>query len=392
MNHTTHRHPRGARFAGSLGLLALLLILSTQAIAWTEAGWPATPEAIRTTSGDTYLANLNGQINALSHHPNRTTAAPMQVRLGVLLYHRFQLEGRIDDAEAALRHLTAAQDSPGYRPSDHLALVQVLMGFHQFDAARASLDAAAAAGAPAEAVAMMQAALNRSLELPPVDDRPVQPGGYVAAVQVAAVQTNRGSHAAATRWLQQAQERYTDSSPYPLAWIHVQQGIAHLRRDDLENARRFFAAAHARLPQYFLATEHLAEVELALGHAETAARLYRDVIAQNDQPAFWHGLALAEAALGNEKAAQEAAAQAASKYEALLERHPLMFADHAVDYYLDTGQPERALELAEINFAARQDVSAHLAMVSALMAHGREAEAEALLKRLDREGLAPPEV
>ncbi|MDX1459797.1 MAG: tetratricopeptide repeat protein [Xanthomonadales bacterium] len=359
-----------------------------------DTDWPATPQTLATTSGDIYLDNLNGQIETISTNPRFARHARFQVTLGSLLYQRFQIEGRIEDAERARRVLLEAEELPGFTSSDHLVLAKVLKGFHDFDNAARHIDVAAEGGAEPVQVAAARRSLQRALSLPglqSLDPDPL-PNDYVAAVEHAAALLNQGRLAAASESLRHAQVLYTDVNPLPLAWIHLQQGIAYLRHGDIEDARRFFEAAHQRFPQYFLATEHLAETELLLGNAHRAAALYRIVTAQNNQPAFWHGLAQAEAALGNQAAASIAAERAASGYEQLLAAHPLMFADHAVGYYLDMGDVSRALELARLNYEHRQDLMARLALAEALHEAGRHEAACSQVKSLTDAGLAPPEV
>ena len=268
------------------------------------------------------------------------------------------------------------------------------MGFHDFEAASAQVSLAEAKGAPSNGIKATRAALDQALR------RPVKgrnrfigvSGDYGDAVQRAAELLNQGLLAGATAQLRQAQESYRDSSPLPLAWIHVQQGIAFLRHGEYEQARTFFAAAHERFPQYFLATEHLAETEGLLGNHQRSVELYRQVTVQNDQPGFWYGLAGAESELGNSEAARETRQRAEAGYEFLLSRYPLMYADHAVGYYLETGNPGRALELARLNFEHRQDLMARLALAEALMGNGLVKAACKQVRIIREAGLAPPEI
>src|SRR5262249_6563873 len=57
-----------------------------------------------------------------------------------------------------------------------------------------------------------------------------------------------------------AQRRYRDVSPFPVAWLQFQQGKMWMREGDLARARTFFKAAHDRLPAFAAAEGHLAEV------------------------------------------------------------------------------------------------------------------------------------
>lgn len=405
----TNRHPARARFRARavLALLAAAALVACaprgqpipadpaleRAIAEVGPGWPARVDELRTTSGDIYAGNLDGQIRALVDALERTPDPAHQALLARLFYHRFQLAGRLEDALRARLLVAEVTRAPNADPDALLLQAAIESGFHDFEAALAAINRAVLAGAPAAQVERALVPVNRALGRPVASDAaPPAPGDYVARVVAAADALERGRVERATTLLREAQSAYRDVSPFPLAWIHLQQGIVFLRYGALEPARVFFAAAHERLPQYYLATEHLAETELALGHAARAAELYRKVVEQNGQPAFWHGLALAEAELGNQQAAREAARAADEGYAALLADFPLLHADHAVDYYLDTGRPERALELALFNAEHRRDVSARVTLASALLANGKESDACAEVAALREDGYAPPEL
>lgn len=405
----TNRHPARARSRARavFALLALSAVAACaprgqplppdpaleRAIAGVGPGWPVSVSDFRTTSGDIYAGNLDGQIRALVESIDRAPDPARKAQLARLFYHRFQLLGRLEDALRARLLIAEVARAADADPETLLLQAAIEGGFHDFDAAQAAINRAVLAGADQAQVARAQVAVNRALGDEGADDAPLpDPEDYVALVGAAAHAVERGRPDEASTRLRSAQAAYRDVSPFPLAWIHLQQGIVFLRHGALEPARVFFSAAHRRLPQYYLATEHLAEVELGLGNAERAAELYRAVIAQNDHPAFWHGLALAEAELGNRTAAADAARAADEKYDALLASQPLMFADHAVDYYIDTARPERALELALLNAQHRRDVNARVTLASALMANGQDIDACTEVSALRADGYAPPEI
>jgi len=368
-----------------------------------DDNWPARQDQLATTSGDIYQANLDSQIQALEKRLATSQQVPARVSLAGLLYHRFQLLGRVADAERACTLLQQAMEQEQLAPGEMLGYARILSGLHEFDTAQQVIDRAAQRGGDPAAISQARQQLLSSRELPgdmalPESSQagagsslPV-PGDYITAVQQAAKMLEQGDLYGSSQLLRMAQDLYADSSPFPLAWIHLQQGVAFLRFQQYEEARIFFAAAHERLPQYYLATEHLAETEALLGNWQRSAELYRQVSEQTNQPAFWHGLQLAESELGNASAAQEAGQLADRNYRQLLDEYPLTFADHAVGYYLDTGREQQALRLAELNFANRQDVYAHLTLAEALAANGQQQQACGHIEELRRAGLAPPEI
>ncbi|MDZ4729298.1 MAG: hypothetical protein SH820_05090 [Xanthomonadales bacterium] len=354
--------------------------------------WPAPSIELQTTAGDIYVANLDSQIQVLQHKFDTTRQTPVSVMLAGLFYHRFQLQGRIADAEASAELLKNEMDADRLGPAEMLVYVKILAGLHQFEQAENVIASAAKNGGKESDIVQAREAILSSRQLPTLNPGDTVPVDYIAAVQQAARLLNRGNLYAASEKLYLAQQLYRDSSPFPLAWIYLQQGVAFLRYQQYEQARVFFAAAHERLPQYYLATEHLAETEALLGNWQVSAELYREVTAQTGQAAFWHGLQQAEAQLGHDADAMLAAQQADEDYRALLQQHPLTFADHAVYYYLDTGREQRALELAELNYENRQDVTAHLALAEALVANGRQEQACEHVQALRQAGLSPPEI
>jgi tetratricopeptide (TPR) repeat protein len=372
--------------------------------------WPAGQDQLATTRGDIYEANLDSQIQALEKRLATSQQVPARVSLAGLLYHRFQLLGRVADAERACTLLQQAMEQELLAPGEMLGYARILSGLHEFDTAQQVIDRAAQRGGDPAAISQARQQLISSRELPEVRALPessqagagsteaapgssqAAPGDYITAVQQAAKMLEQGDLYGSSQLLRMAQDLYADSSPFPLAWIHLQQGVAFLRFQQYEEARVFFAAAHERLPQYYLATEHLAETEALLGNWQRSAELYRQVSEQTNQPAFWHGLQLAESELGNAPAALEAGQLADRNYRQLLDEYPLTFADHAVGYYLDTGREQQALRLAELNFANRQDVYAHLTLAEALAANGQQQKACGHIEELRRAGLAPPEI
>jgi tetratricopeptide (TPR) repeat protein len=355
-------------------------------------GWPARPEDRLTTSGEIYLANLDSQVRTLEARQAIIRDDRGRARLALSHYQRFQVSGRLDDAERARDIATAAG---GRGPALELAATTVLMGFHEFDAARAALQSATERGADPARVSEMETALDhatgadwpRSLPDAAEADDPV-----VEQVLAAADLFERGRADQAAAMLRAAQDAYRDSAPYTLAWIHLQQGIQFLRMGDPGHARVFFAAAHARFPQYVLAAEHLAEAELQLGHADVAAGLYEVVWQQSGNPEFLAQWSHAETARGNAAKARTLAGRAERAWASLVDRYPLMAADHGALYYLDNGQEAQALDLARTTFENRQDLSARRLLAETQMAAGHNAQACQGWRAIRAAGYAPPDL
>ena len=138
---------------------------------------------------------------------------------------------------------------------------------------------------------------------------------------------------------------------------------------DLGHAREWLTSAWCRLPAYAQAEGHLAGVEAALGERDVAiARLTRLAGASDDPD---HASQLA-GILGQDDRSEEAGvwrARAGARYDELVARHPAAFADHSAEFWLTVGgDPQRALGLAQQNFAVRRTPRAYALLSRAMLA------------------------
>jgi hypothetical protein len=378
-------------------LCVLVAASAGTATAATPLPWPAAPPVLETTSGEVYLGNLDGRIEVLQAAIEGSSRPQLQVALAGALYHRYRITAVLADAETAAALLDLAI---GQAPRDIQALrlrANVNAGFHRFAEARSDLDAAEAAGADTASLADARreialatgryAALATSLAESGRTD-----GGLYELAFRGNLRLLQGDAAGASAQFERAQAQATDSSPMPLAWLHVQQGIALLRAGKPDEANRWFRAAHERLPEYTLASEHLAETEAALGRLDAARELYRDVIARTGSPEFLHALAKVEARAGREDEARRLEQRAEAGWSDWLARHPAAFTQHAIPYFLDRGEASKALELARRNVALRQDVLSWILLARAAQAGGDVATACRAGAMARQTGMDPPEM
>jgi tetratricopeptide (TPR) repeat protein len=358
--------------------------------------WPIDLSLYRTTAGDIYLGNLDARVATLHERLQRNDLLADRERLAGALYHRYRLLGRLEDAEAALALIDDAA-APVASAEGLLLRTVVLAGFHRFGEAEMTLAAAEAAGAAPATLRRhrddIDVAMGRYDRLRAEFDASDQPvGDLYRLAHRADLRVLLGDIAGAERQYRVAQTLYGDVSPVPLAWLHTQAGIALLRFGHVGAARRFFAAAVERLPGYYLAEEHLAECDATLGAVDAARERYRRVIAQTGNPEFVAALAELEADAGDTLAAQRLRQQARDGYEAWLERHPAAAAQHAAEFFLATGDVQRAHALASANAAVRADIGSLLLLAQAAEAAGLGGEACEHLAAARATGLSPPEM
>lgn len=360
-------------------------------------GYPLSPQQRATTSEDIYLGNLRARIEVLDQQQALMPSAAVQAQLAAALLLRFRVLGQLADGERGLALATSASQQDPDLADAQLILASALSTFHRFNEATAALERAAVAGADAGRLATTRRDLlmaqGRYQELAEDFARSAEPvADFYELAHRADLRLLQGDPAGASQWYRAAQDLYQDVDPLPLAWLYVQQGIALLRHGQIAPAREFFAAAHARLPRYALATEHLAECELLLGRHDRARQLYGAVIEQTDNPEYRAALARLEDAAGHPDRAQAERERASQGYRDLLKRHRAAYAQHAAEFFLDIGDVDSAWQLAQENLQLRADLGSLILYANAADLSGQPRQACAALVRIQGSGLQPPEL
>jgi len=330
-----------------------------------------------TTSGAIAIANLDHQIAQLGDQPG----------VEDLLLTRARFLGDHDALDRACRLAEPRIATAGER----LRRARARSAVHRFADALDDLAAAERGGGDADEIAAARAAifvtLGRADEvIPQLEAAVTRRPGFASLIALAGAYAAVGRIAEADRWyvvaLGALGARDT-TSPFPYAWTYFVRGTMWSEHG---GAPALGAALHARalghLPAFAAASLHLAELEAARGDPLAAIRRLERAVAHDDPEALGLVGAL-HLRTGQPARGQAELARAGARYEALLARHPLAFADHAAELYLGLGaNPERAFALAEQNLAARQTERAFALAIAAARATSRAREADALQARL----------
>jgi tetratricopeptide (TPR) repeat protein len=248
--------------------------------------------------------------------------------------------------------------------SSRASLVQaeVASTVHRFGDARDHLAHAARLGAPREAIERHSLAIDQACG---VDlDAVLAARRRLAAasdrledlVPLGAVLADLERFAEADAVYRQAFSSYDDVSPFPLAWVCFQLGMLwgeQVPVPDVDRAALWYGRAIAYLPVYVKARVHLSEIFLNRDDASDAEALLRPALSSHDPEVRWRLADVLSAQARFEEAETQLDA-ARSGFEALLERYPLAFADHAAEFYAGSGNDcPRALALARANVANR---------------------------------------
>ncbi len=175
-------------------------------------------------------------------------------------------------------------------------------------------------------------------------------------VPLAALHADLGRFDEADRIYQQALREHRDTSPFAVAWACFQLGVLWgelVSEAQSSRAEYWYQKAIEYLPSYVKPRVHLAEIYLGSGREKEAEALLLAAIHSGDPEVNWR---LADVFDKMERFAEaEVQIQTSrSGFEALLEKHPLAFADHGAEFYSGSGNDaRRAFELASINLANR---------------------------------------
>ena len=270
----------------------------------------------------------------------------------------------LGDLDALARVEALASQFARLDGSFRAALVQaeVASAVHRFADGRDYLARAAEMGGPRDAIERHALAINQAcgvnLEAVLAARRRIAAATdrLEDLVPLGALLADLECFAEADAVYRQAFDSYDDVSPFPLAWVCFQLGMLWgelVPVPDGDLAARWYRRAIAYLPGYVKARVHLAEILASQDQMAEAEALLRPALSSRDPEVQWR--------LGDVLSAQhrleEAETQleaARSRFEDLLGKHLLAFADHAAEFYAGTGDDcARALELARANLRNR---------------------------------------
>ena len=274
--------------------------------------------------------------------------------------------------------------------TDQLRRARARSAAHRFADALDDLAAAEAAGAPAADLVVARAAIfvatGRAGEVIPALEAAVARRPDLASQSaLATARAAIGQFADADRLYAAALDTLDTTSPFPFAWTEFARGVMWAEQaGDAARGDAQYRRALAYLPEFVAASIHLAELEAARGDATgAAARL--TAVATAGEPEALALLGALHVQSGETARGRDEIARAAARFESLLAKQPLAFADHAAEFYLGPGaDPEHARTLAYANLAARPTERAYALAIAAARASGRDDEADALRRDSQR--------
>lgn len=168
-------------------------------------------------------------------------------------------------------------------------------------------------------------------------------------------------------------------TPQFRANVELQKGTLCLERGQWDRALAFFRRADAIFPGYYVIQEHIAEALTLKGQTAEAAAIYADIVRRTGNPEFMDALAGIAEDRGDAAGAAAWRARAGAEWERRLKLLPEAAYGHALDHFMTAGDPDRALEIARRNRAARPYGDAEVLLAEALLRAGRPDAARAVI-------------
>ncbi|MBL8969061.1 MAG: tetratricopeptide repeat protein [Myxococcales bacterium] len=204
----------------------------------------------------------------------------------------------------------------------------------------------------------------------------------VAAPELALYHAKTGDPKRAEALLTEALAATGANDPRRRAWILLQLGIIAMDHGELVVALERLKAADGELGGWWLVQEHIAELHHRRGHHDKAIAILEELVRTADLPQHMDALASLYRHTGRAQEAVELILRAGDRWAQQIARFPESAMGHGLQHELEFGAPERALELALANVAARPGGDAQVALARVYLQLGRNAEALAVAEQV----------
>jgi len=320
------------------------------------------------TDGHIAVNNLE---SACQQSWSRFWRAPEQPGVAELIVEQEQLVAQflgdvnaLERLEALVNQLDRVGDEPMRTALIH---AQVASMEHRFAEARDLLAHAKSLGAPRTAAERLSFSINQACgtrleDVLAARRRMAESRRLEDLVPLGALLADLREFDEADWIYQRALLEYRDVWPFAPAWVCFQLGVLWgelIAEPQLSRAAQWYRKAIEYLPNYVKARVHLAETYLDWGRPGDAEALLIPALSSGDPEVHWR-LADVLTAMGKDAEAEAQIQTARSRFEDLLRKHLLAFADHGAEFYAGSGNDAaRALDLARVNVENRPTLRAY---------------------------------
>jgi tetratricopeptide (TPR) repeat protein len=381
---------RGVRRAALLAAATAILIVLAHWLVPGDAWRPLRAPARPPTKGapltyDEALARADGLLTGAEHLAQaRGGEWLLQDRLANILIERARLTGSFDDYAAAQQALDRAFATAPAGSGPHMTQAALAFGLHRLAAAEAALNAIDHYAVPAEAEVRTEVAATRC-------DIAFYRGDYAGALRrcrgsagreetgdafrLAVYLGKTGHPDEALKSLDRAQRDMRFPTAQGLANLDLLRGAIELQRGAWDRASADFARADRVFPGYWLTEAHRAQMLALAGRRAEAIARFEAIAARARSPEVMDALAGLYRAQGDYPRSKAWSDRAGAAWRTRLQQIPEAAWGHAIEHELAFGDPSRALDLAQKDYAARPYGASAIALAWAYVATGRPADA-----------------
>jgi len=336
------------------------------------------------------LDSVDERIDALQPRVNdRHNDWLIRMHLGILLLERASLTNQLEDFERLEELLDEAFLIAPEGSGPLLLAARFNFSIHRLEAAEEYLEKIDGYAVPRRDEMLAAQVIRAEIAFQRGEYEAALEGlTAVAAVMPAVTTAELALYHAKTGEPEKAEELLAEAlastlrkDPRRRAWLRLQLGLIALDRGANLPALEQLEAADAELPGWWLVQEHIAEVHERLGDHEKALEIYAGLVETTGLPQHLDALASAYQHAGEQAKAKELSERAGVLWEEQIGRLPEAAMGHGLQHYLQFGPTERAVELAEKNYAVRPGGEAQVLLARAYLKAGRAAEALEVAKK-----------
>lgn len=186
--------------------------------------------------------------------------------------------------------------------------------------------------------------------------------GFYSLTRIAQIKELNGDISGAIRAMKKAIElaQRQNLPEENVAWSKVMLGSMYLKNGKLDTAEKHFTGALQIYNDYYLALEHLAEVNAILGNYDKAIELYEKTLELNPKPQFYIALGNIYKNLGDKERADSLYGKAEKRYEEIIHDGIKGHSRELVLFYADNNKHlDQALELSLHDSQDTEDIYAY---------------------------------
>ncbi|MEQ9619886.1 MAG: tetratricopeptide repeat protein [Deltaproteobacteria bacterium] len=186
--------------------------------------------------------------------------------------------------------------------------------------------------------------------------------GFYSLSRIAQIKELNGDREGAIRAMKKSIElaRRQNLPEENLAWSKVMLGSMYLNTGELTTAEEYYKEALLIYKDYYLALEHLAEVNAIRDNFDRAAELYEETLTMNPKPQFYIALGNIYENLGDQERADSLYTKAEKRYEEIIHDGIKGHSRELALFYADNNKNlDHALELSLHDSENTEDIYAY---------------------------------